>query len=177
MWKPDEPSGRFGRWGQIASALATFALLGFLIVGLILYWLVDAPVWILVAVCVPLAVFSIAWGFTDVDEDEPESESLEDFEGPHWVLNLPTSVGGWIVRVAAVWLSVGGAMGLGALLFVELLGMSEQDWAWALLPCFVLSVWAWFYEPVDEDDRAELPDNAPVRNSANARFHQSDTKA
>lgn len=65
----DEPNGRFGRWGQVASTLATFGFLAFVIVFVILDLLVDAPDWALWAACVPIAMFSVAWGFTVVDDE------------------------------------------------------------------------------------------------------------
>lgn len=168
----DEPRGRFGRWGQVASALATFGVLGFLIVFVVLDWLVGATWWVLLVACLPIALFSIAWGFTVVEDDEPESESVvEGGENLRMFFDKPKGPGEWIVRIVGSLLTFGSVMGLCDLLLIDLLGFSPLALALASVPVLALSFAAWFTGFDEDDDRVGLPENAPSRDGANARVH------
>ncbi len=183
----DEPNGRFGRWGQAASALATFAILTFLIVFLVLDRLVGAPSWGLLLACAPIGVFSIAWGFTVVEDDEFDSALSADED--------PTSDGSKI-RMATPkgrfgrWGQIARLLGaifvlmFGVSWISKLVGEPFNSWnPWVQLSVLSFVVLLAFLMEMttlgedDEDSRTKLPDAAPIRDSANVRFHERDHKA
>ncbi|MGB0889021.1 MAG: hypothetical protein ACPGWS_01940 [Solirubrobacterales bacterium] len=183
----DEPNGRFGRWGQAASALATFAILTFSIVFLVLDRLVGAPLWGLLLACVPIGVFSIAWGFTVVEDDEVDSATCadEDPRSDDLTIKLATPKGrfGRWGQVAEMVGAIFAVM-FGVSLISTLVGEPFNAWnPWVRLSVlsFVVLI-AFFMEMTtlgedEEDSRTALPDAAPLRDSANARFHERDHKA
>lgn len=175
MWKPDEPNGRFGRWGQVASALTTFGILGFVIGFVVLDWLVDAPAWALWAASVPIALFSVAWGFTVVDdEDDPEPAQDADEEATsHWVYSKPRGALGWLFRIVSIWFSFAGLLWLSDLLLIQLLDLPERAWTLSGFPLLAFAIALQMFDI--EDDAARDPDlspKTPAGDNANKRFHE-----
>lgn len=175
MWKPDEPNGRFGRWGQVASTLGTFAVLAFVIVFVVLDWLVDAPAWALWAACVPIALFSVAWEFTVVDdEDDLEPARAADDEEPsHWVYDKPNGARGWFFRFVSIWFTFGCLLWLSDLLLTELLDLPHRAWTLSGFPLLAFAIALQMFDIEDDDARdPDLSPKAPAGDNANKRFHE-----
>lgn len=157
MWELDEPNGRFGRWGQIGSAVMTFAILSFTIVFVLLDWIIGAPTWVLLVACLPIAVFSIAWGFTTVDDDDlapvatPETESEEKLR---WVYDKPHGASGWFLSLFRLWFGFGCLLAMSQLLIEDVLGLSSQTWVISGFPLLALALALEFL------DLEEVPDSS-----------------
>lgn len=164
----DEPNGKYGRWGQVGESLVTFGILGFLIVKVLLDWVIGAPDWILWAALGVTAVFSLAWGFTVVDEDplqeEPEPEPEED--NLVWIYDRPDGFWGWVRRLIGLSFGIGGLMFIiNGLLLTELLHASDTVKFWVGFPVIALAVALEFFDVVEPDD----PRASPVRKVRGAR--------
>lgn len=180
----DEPNGRFGRWGQVASALATFAILGSVILFVVLYWLLEAPLWFICIVAVPIAIFSTVFGFTVVDDEELESDSVteagRDSDDSGFRLMEPKNRFGRFGQVVVTVWSICAVMGVVHAMSSEVFGLGFRDWdPWAQGTVFLaVCMMAFFFEMTtlgedDEEDRLGPPVSAPTRDGANARYHQS----
>lgn len=184
MLNLDEPNGKYGRWGQAGSALLTFAILGFVIVVAVLDWLVGAPTWVLLVACIPIAVFSVAWGFTVVDDDEDEeTREQEDDSEMEFKFVKPSGVSGWLRKIGSTLAGVLGVFFAIGIPF-QLAGLPVREWSnlaqfivfWAVIIFAVIMEFTTFGE--DEEDRShDLPAVAPASGNANARFHQRDHQA
>lgn len=179
----DEPNGRFGRLGQVASALTTFAILAFLLVYVVLDLLLGAPTWFLAGACIPIAVFSVTFGFTVVDDDELESgqsakDDLKTDEPSIKLLEPRGRFGRFGQVVVTVW-TICMLMGVITTIVREAFGLSFDEWdPWAQFTVFLtVCLVTFLFEMTtlgedDDDGRDRLPEFAPPSDGHNARYHE-----
>lgn len=179
----DEPTGRFGRWGQVASALATFGVLSFVIVYAILHLLVGAAAWVMLAASVPIAVFSIAWGFTVVDDEDLDGQIPDSDDDSDWTFQIvkPSGTRNWLRKIGS---ALGGMLGLFFVIGIpfNLAGLPVSEWSnpvqfivfWTVVIFALLMEFTTLGD--DEDESPATPAYAPAADNNNARFHQRDHK-
>jgi len=169
-WR-DEPTGRFGVWGQVASVFVTFAILWFLLVEVLLNWVIGASDLILGLASLPIAAFAIVWGFTEAADEADgavvtESELANEVQY-EWIVDRPEGFWGWCGRLALF--LVGWSLVARALYWLAELLFNVPDWtrfvivAICLPPLLALE----FLDQVEKQEPTlDSPDSAHPATSA-----------
>jgi len=168
--KPDGPEDLLA---AITVALLFTAVAAGVIVGAVMWLLLDAPTWSLIAVTAVIFAFMLAMAFSPMDEDEEEAaEEVEELPKRKFGLSGPRGKYGRWGQFGGFLVGISGFNLLGYVLF---------DWLWTapqwVRPAFfalgVVLSFLMEYTTLGDDEEAELDDVEPRAVSSTHRIDSS----
>jgi hypothetical protein len=163
MFDRKDREGKESRWEQLGYSLAFFGIFGFLIVGVVMRWLLDAPTWALWAGAVIVAALSFALGFTDVDDEEDSAGEAEDPNVKHvWRYDRPDGFKSWVGRLVSAYFVAGGmSLVVNRLILDDLLHASVWVQLVSATALIVLAIAIEFLDLIEVDVDAVSETTAP----------------